>query len=132
MTDADHTSFRDDSLHVVADLAQLATVGRFIRDRCGSHPRVALIELAVHEVVLNATQHGVAQHCRISIRPLGGGFEVVIADDGTPFDVPQATALPPGELRERGFGIGIVHRVADRLSYTYRDGWNTLTLTFAL
>lgn len=113
-----------------AETAALADLGAFLRSACGEHPQVALTELAVTEVVVNAVKHGGATWCRVEVSKAADSLTVLVGDDGKPFDVTSAAASPPGELRESGYGVGIIQRAA-QLSYAYRDGWNLLTLTFS-
>ena len=114
-----------------AETAALADLGAFVRDTCSAQPQVILLELAVTEVAVNAIKHGGAAHCRLEVREHSDGLELRFADDGAPFDITAAEAKPMGELRESGYGAGIVQKAATRLHYAHRDGWNTLTLTFA-
>ena len=119
------------TLSFAAETAALADLGAFVRDTCREHPQVILLELAVTEVVVNAIKHGGATRCQLGVHEFADRFELLFADDGAPFDLSEATPKPMGELRESGYGAGIVHKAATDLRYAHRDGWNTLTLTFA-
>lgn len=114
-----------------ADTSELAALGAFIRKHCQGHPQISLIELAVTEVVVNALKHGAAKHCRVSVEKTPSSFEVDVEDDGLAFDISQAVPKPMGELREHGYGLGIIHHVTQRLEYSRDDGWGCLTLSFA-
>ena len=119
------------TLTFAAETAALADLGAFVRDACCAHPQVILLELAVTEIAVNAIKHGGASHCQLEVWEGADGLELLFSDDGAPFDLTAAAAKPMGELRESGYGAGIVQKAATQLRYAYRDGWNTLALTFA-
>ena len=118
------------SLAFAADTAQLAQLGAFLRDVCGEHPRCILIELAVTEVVVNAIKHGSASNIKVSVTQLNEELELSVADDGSYFDTSKAVSETTGELREGGYGVGIIQKASSQLVYTHQGGWGTLTLTF--
>lgn len=118
------------SLTFAADTAALAELGAFLRAECAEHPRCILIELAVTEVVVNAIKHGLASNIRVSIHARDEELELRVTDDGARFDTSKAASLSTGELREGGYGVGIIQKAASELSYDYQDGWGTLTLLF--
>ncbi len=94
------------------------------------------IELAVEELVSNVIRHGYDDggdhdiHVSLELRP--GSAELVIDDDGRPFDpndhpepsVPDSwDSTPVG-----GRGILLVKRMAGPLHYAYVGGRNVVTL----
>lgn len=124
------TASNDRVLAIDASTEHLARLGAFLRDVCGGNPQLARVELAVTEVVVNAIVHGGASRLCVGVRHLAGSCEVTVFDDGVRFDASAAEPEPMGQLRETGFGIGIVQAVAC-LHYARQDGWNRLALTFA-
>ena len=65
---------------------------------------------------------------RLELR--GGNVEVVVEDDGKPFN-PLAAPAPSLDAKPRtegGVGIHFVRNLTDELSYTRRDGINRLWL----
>jgi serine/threonine-protein kinase RsbW len=66
---------------------------------------------------------------RLELR--GGSVEVVVEDDGRPFD-PLAAPAPDFETKPRaagGVGLHFVRSLTDELTYTRRDGINRLRMT---
>ena len=127
---SDSTSSKQ-QLSFKADTSELAALGAFLQEHCHEHPQVILIELAVTEVVVNALKHGAAKWCHVSVEKTSKSFKIEVADDGQAFDMSQATPKPMGELREHGYGLGIIHKVTEQLEYSHDDGWGRLTLSFA-
>ncbi len=113
-----------------ANTAQLASLGAFLRNNCGAYPKSILIELAVTEVVVNAIKHGRASNCQVHLEQTSRCLKAEIWDDGLAFDLRQANPKRLGELREHGYGVGIVQEACDSLDYTFENGWNKLSLFF--
>jgi anti-sigma regulatory factor (Ser/Thr protein kinase) len=87
-----------------------------------------LEELVVNELVTNAIVHGRARCFRVR---MGSGCKRVwLLDDGMPFHPLEGPVRPMGEMREGGYGMAIVHKVARGLRYSRKGGWNCLTLEF--
>jgi len=91
-------------------------------------------ELCLNEAAGNIVQHSHTP-CAITIT-LGceaNGVQMVIADDGVPFDpVAQPLADQPATLEEArpgGLGLRIIRTSADA-TYRRNDRWNELTLLF--
>jgi len=117
-------------LELRADTSELSTLGTFIKDACSRLPRPGLPELAVTELAANAILHGGAQHMSVQIAEEEAGYLLTFEDDGEFFDPTQATLLPPGELREGGYGLMIVQRSTDRVQYRRRAAWNSTDLYY--
>ncbi len=97
------------------------------------------LDVAVHEAVENVARHGVvdgaAPRLDVSIRADEERIEVVIADDGRPFD-PLSVAPPrrPERLADvvpGGQGIHLLRHFTDSVAYRREEGRNVLTLTRA-
>lgn len=78
------------------------------------------VELAVHELCVNAITHG---ECRSSIGVMlwgdAGRRVVEVAYDGLTFD-PSAPVAVPDEPTVHGYGLGIIHRLSDEVVYVRR------------
>lgn len=78
------------------------------------------VELAVHELCVNAITHG---ECRspITIMVWGGAGRTVVevAYDGITFD-PSAPVAVPDEPTVHGYGLGIIHQLSDEVVYVRR------------
>jgi len=122
------------------DLAELATVTDAL-DRLGEQvgfPAKALMQLqvALDEILSNVIKYawadGGPHELRIRIRARAAGIEVVITDDGLPFDPRAQPAPEPARgrrLRPGGVGIHLVKQLVDGFDYA-RDGQlNCVTLT---
>jgi anti-sigma regulatory factor (Ser/Thr protein kinase) len=87
-----------------------------------------LEELAVSELVTNATVHGRARCFRVRID--SRCKQVWLLDDGVPFNPLEGPVRPMGEMREGGYGMAIVHKVVRGMRYRRKGSWNCLTLEF--
>ena len=105
-----------------------------------SASRLADAELCVDELVTNVVRYAFADcvpHSIIlNVERSPSEVEIVIQDDGCPFD-PTAAPLPamPRTLEEAvpgGRGLLLVRSIAPRLRYERRDGFNRVTLGFPL
>jgi signal transduction histidine kinase len=75
-------------------------------------PETALaIVRIVQEAVNNAVRHGAATTLTVSVRTLPGTVELVVADDGTGFDVEHHSAKGPAHR-----GLGAMHARAKKLA----------------
>lgn len=97
-------------------------------------------QVALDEILSNAVRSGFApgQAGRIDVRfeVADGALDLLIVDDGVPFD-PLARADPdtraPLEARPfGGLGIYLVRRLMDSVEYERRDGKNRLRLRKAI
>jgi serine/threonine-protein kinase RsbW len=128
------------TLKLVADLAHLATIRHFVLDASrdlGLEEKDACdLELAVDEACTNVVEHayqGQAGEVEISIKAVGDAVQVIIHDEGRPFD-PQAVPIPdpsaPLEDRQPGgLGLFLMRQVMDEVEFEF-DGemGNTLTM----
>ncbi len=134
----------DRTLDVEATLGSLRTVGLWIRDATRSEGvpfEVAFgLDLAVHEAVENVVRHGcddgAPHHLGLRFRSDRERVEVVIVDDGRPFD-PLSVPAPPTPQRIEdvipgGQGVNLMRHFTDELHYRREQGRNVLTLARAL
>lgn len=128
------------TLKLVADLAQLATIRRFVeaasRDMGLEEQDMWDLEVAVDEACTNVVQHayqGQAGDVEISIETVGDAVQVIIHDQGLPFD-PQAVPIPdpcaPLEDRQPGgFGLFLMRQVMGDVEFEFdSEEGNTLTM----
>ncbi len=112
-----------------ADTSELEALGKFIEAHC-QHSKRILIELALIEVVVNAIEHGQASYFDVEIEDAANAFKITINDDGKAFNPAAEEALPMGELREGGYGLGLIQQLSTSSSHSYENGKNKLTLEF--
>jgi len=117
-------------LTVRADTQHLAQIGAFVQSECATHPSVTLLDLVITELAVNAIRHGHATELTVAVRAVPGGHELTFEDDGVPFDPLQAPEQPTGELREGGYGLTLVRRIASDVTYTRSGRHNRITLLF--
>ena len=105
-----------------------------------SASRLADAELCVDELVTNVVRYaftdGGPHTITVHVERSSSEVEIVIQDDGRPFD-PTAAPLPamPRTLDEAvpgGRGLLLVRSIAPRLGYERRDGVNRVILGFPL
>ena len=101
-----------------AQTAQLESLSRFLQQ----HQLDTLVELGVTEIVTNAILHGNASCIRVGVDRATN--HIWVLDNGQSFSPLEAEARPMGELREGGYGMAIIHKVFQNLSYCRRRGWN--------
>ena len=122
----------------VADLAIVRTA----LDRIGEDleiPSKAMMQLqvALDEILSNIVKYawpgGEAHELHLRISVQDGGIEIVIVDDGAPFDprahVPREPPAPGGRLQPGGVGIQMVKQLVDGFDYARIDDRNQVTLT---
>ena len=122
----------------IADLAIVrATLDRIGEDFDIPNRAVIQLQVALDEVLSNIVKYAwpgdEAHELQLRIRIQNGGIEVVIVDDGTPFDplshVPRAAAAPGSRPKPGGVGIQMVRKLVDIFEYTRIDGRNQVTLS---
>ena len=109
---------------------EVMTASRFDRRR------ILEVQLAVEEAFTNTALHGYRDNkgiIRICSRDIDDGMEVVIEDDGLPFD-PTKLAAPvlTDDVEKRpigGLGVHLMRKFMDGLKYEFKDGKNNLILT---
>ena len=123
------------------DLAELPTVSEMV-DRIGAEagmpPRALMqLQVALDEILSNVIKYawpdGGAHALHVSVKLAEDAMEVVVIDDGRPFE-PRAQAPPePPPLGRRprpgGVGIHMVRQLVDDFNYARVDGHNRITVT---
>jgi len=108
-----------------------------------SATRLADAELCLDELVTNIVRYAWtpaadpdSHSITVAVDRTPSELEIVVQDDGRPFD-PTAAVLPPiartlEEASPGGRGLLLVRSIASRLNYERRDGVNRLILAFPI
>lgn len=128
-SNTEERSVKNISLNFPADSAHLELLGCFIQRIC-QESESALVELVVDELVVNAIQHGYAKRLEVHIEPQPNTYQVSVLDDGKAFNPLEHPVQPMGELREGGYGLAILHKVAHDLQYQRNNDWNCVSMRF--
>jgi anti-sigma regulatory factor (Ser/Thr protein kinase) len=123
------------------DVAELATVTETV-DRIGAEagmPFKAVMQLQVvlDEVLSNVIKYawpeGGSHELRVRINVRDSTVEVLVTDDGRPFDPmvqPPPELLQPGRRPQPGgVGIHMIKQLVDGFEYARVDGYNQVTLS---
>ena len=108
----------------------LADLGGFLQRHCQQSDKIAIVELATTEIVVNAINHGQASYYEVYINASNNDLEIIIIDDGLEFNPLQPTGLKLGELREGGYGLAIVQQIAQSCSYQRQAHHNYFRMVF--
>ena len=129
-----------------AAMARLPEAWSFVEQFCAQHgidPRDALrLNLLVEELFTNTVVHGHGgdsdSPVRMELRADPTQLTLVFADREPPFDPlawrDEGPATVPAALEDRPvgkLGIRLVARMATRVEYERREGWNRLSLELA-
>lgn len=116
---------------IPAETSHLALVGVLLQQCCPQARQLVLLELAVGEILVNAIRHGGAQRIRLCVTNQADAYDISILDNGIAFNPLLASRASMGELREGGYGLPIIHSVAQNLKYSHHLGWNCVQMRFA-
>jgi serine/threonine-protein kinase RsbW len=121
--------------NTMAEIARVATlVDSFGAEHRFSNEVMVALNVSLDEILNNiisyayedARRHDI--FVRLELRP--GKVEVIVEDDGKPFD-PLAVVVPGPRTRPRaegGAGLQFVRNLTDEQTYVRRDGINQLRL----
>jgi serine/threonine-protein kinase RsbW len=125
-----------------ADLKNLPKMIAFLRSQSQSFGFEAYdlhnIELACEEALVNIIKHGfpkrrghIILHSQASSSK--AGIEIVISDDGIPFNPLEYIKHTPSKIKEEsqqlgGYGIYLIVNLMDKVDYKRMDNLNTLIL----
>lgn len=127
-----------------AEIASLAEISRFVQDALSgqeayreSRKERYLVELAVMEACTNVIRYAYPTSSpgdlRVCMRRRGDTLEILLLDQGVPFDPTRAGSPDLRETREGGYGIFLMHRIMDSVAYARRGSrWNCLRLARAV
>lgn len=125
--------------HDVATRNALETMAdglrRFGMGDCDIHT----VQQVLAEILNNVVEHACAGdgNALIELRVIldGGAVHAHVTDSGRPMPggtAPTSALPPPAELPEGGFGWGIIHAMADTVSYVREGRRNTLSVSLRL
>lgn len=127
--------------HFPANFKSLAPISDFVvglANEAGfSDNDIYAIQTAVDEACSNIIDHAYGGENKgdieINIKQIRNGIQIVIRDEGDPFDpsdVPDPDITSPLEIRkERGLGIFFMRKLMDKVIFEFSDRkGNTLTL----
>jgi serine/threonine-protein kinase RsbW len=129
------------SLQVAAELTQLATIRRFVKEKASElHAKADAITdllIAVDEIVTNTIVHGYRGQTgmiEVEVSKNDQALTICVRDDAPPFDpthVPTPDLTIPLEERPLGgLGIHLTRELTDEFSYRrLPSGGNEITLT---
>jgi serine/threonine-protein kinase RsbW len=104
-------------------------VSRAAKDAGFNEKEIYAVELAVDEACANIIEHAYEGEgngeIECTCNNLIGGLEIIIQDDGKPFD-PNSIPLPDfsvdlDELKPRGAGLFIIRNLMDDVSFTFSE-----------
>jgi anti-sigma regulatory factor (Ser/Thr protein kinase) len=98
---------------------------------------VMQLQVALDEILSNIVKYAwpgdEVHEFQLRIHAQNGGIEVVIVDDGAPFDprahVPREPPAPSSRPPPGGVGIHMVKKLVDSFDYARIEGRNQVTLT---
>jgi len=123
-------------IRIANSLSEIARVAELV-DAFGARHQFAnevivALNVSLDEILNNIISYAYDDAGRhdivVRLELLGGNVEVVVEDDGRPFD-PLVVPEPRLQAKPRavgGVGLHFVRNLTDRLEYTRRDGINEL------
>jgi anti-sigma regulatory factor (Ser/Thr protein kinase) len=125
------------ALTIPSDLRVLGLARAFVETVCQvaglneaqTHQVVLAADEAVNNVMRHAYQDRPNAPVHIQCRAEPGRLEVVLIDEGEPFDLGAVPHLNPAELRIGGRGVFLMRKLMDELSVEKRpEGGNVLRM----
>jgi anti-sigma regulatory factor (Ser/Thr protein kinase) len=111
-------------LSVPGRLAAVPRIRRWAAERLAEwHVSPRVIDdllVALSEVCTNIIRHGYRDRSgeiRLRAAKRGGAIHVTVEDDAPPFIPEGAEAPPPESLAEGGYGLSLIHGLADRVEH---------------
>ena len=119
----------------------LAGIRKFVfqaaKDAGFNEKEIYAVELAVDEACANIIEHAYSEdesgEIECICNDINGGLEIIIKDDGKPFD-PEAVPPPDfsvelEDLQPRGAGLFIIRNLMDEVNFTFsRNKGNILKM----
>jgi anti-sigma regulatory factor (Ser/Thr protein kinase) len=129
----------EQEITVAATIEQIPVISYFIErlmSLAGFESRKIMeFQLATEEAFTNVAKYaysGKTGTIHIIARVYGDRLELILEDEGTPFDPTTHTVnLSQDDTKDRpvgGLGIHLIRCYVDRMSFEFRDGKNALTL----
>lgn len=119
-------------------LSELVRAGDWLADQALPEAVLFAVRLCVEEAFTNIVSYafdGGDHDITLEIHPLPSEVEVVLSDDGRPFDPLAVEASSAATLETAsigGRGILLIKKFTARQSYLRQGGLNVLTLGFAV
>jgi anti-sigma regulatory factor (Ser/Thr protein kinase) len=129
----------EQEITVAATIEQIPVLVDFIERLMGlagfDSRKIMELQLAVEEACTNVAKYAYPDKggtIHIAARVYGDRLELIIEDEGTPFDPTiHIVALSQDDAKDRpvgGLGIHLIRCYVDGMSFEFRDGKNALTL----
>jgi serine/threonine-protein kinase RsbW len=124
-------------MRIANDMSEIARVAALVESFAARHnfPNsvVVALNVSLDEILNNIISYAyedVGRHdIVISLKLRHGTIEVVVEDDGKPFDpLAVSTPRPQSAAAIGGVGLHFVRSLMDQLEYVHRDGINRLRL----
>ena len=124
-------------IRIVNEMSEIEQVVELVASFGASHQVsnsvIVALKVSLDEVLNNIISYGYDDTRRhdIEVRLAvgSGGVEVIVEDDGKPFDpLAVATPRPRSQSEVGGVGLHFVRSLMDQLEYSRRDGVNRLRL----
>lgn len=99
---------------------------------------VFALQVCAEELLVNIVRHGgnAAPNIDLQLRRFPKRIELVVEDDGKPFDVASSSHhgidRPLAEVTPGGLGVHLIHTFADRLTYERKGAINRVVAEFRL
>ncbi len=133
------TMENEQEITVAATIEQIPVISDFIEHLMSladfDSRKIMEVQLALEEACTNVAKYaypGKDGTIHIVARVHGDRLELIIEDEGTPFDPTSHTVdLSQDDTKDRpvgGLGIHLIRCYVDRMSFEFRDGKNVLTL----
>ena len=130
---------REQEITIKATKEQIPVISAFIEEVMASAgfdlKKIMEVQLAAEEVCTNIALYAYSRGdglIRLAARVAGGRLDLVIEDEGTPFDPTAVVAtIPDAKVEDRqigGLGIPLIKSYVDGIAYEFKDGKNALKL----
>ncbi len=130
---------REQEITVEATTEQIPVISAFIEEVMASTgfdlKKILEVQLAAEEACTNITLYAYTENdglIRVAARVVDGRLDLVIEDEGMPFDpTAGAATIPDAGVEDRpvgGLGIPLIRSYVDGIAYEFRDGKNALKL----
>jgi serine/threonine-protein kinase RsbW len=125
------------TLTLPSDLRQVVLARAFLEavcevcgiDRAGTEAVVLAAHEAINNVIRHAHHNRPEAHIQVQCSLGPDGLEILLLDEGAPFDLASVPHLDPAEVRVGGRGVFLMRRLMDELSCQPRgDCGNTLRM----
>ena len=116
------------------EITSLSIIKEKVFALLGESSQARKVMLACDEAFSNIVNYSNASKVSFCCEKTPSLFSVIFSDDGIPFDQ-SAEKVQEKDfdlLDEGGMGLNIIRQTTTEMEYERKDGWNVLTLRFAL